>query len=79
MLIFQMNRIISSEKCFNYEATFFLLKMPEIWVGRTTLNGEKKRGWPKVNLPILGHFLYITFEKYLRSLEAIYSRTIVLR
>ena len=22
------------------------LKMPKIWVGRTTLNGEKKRGWP---------------------------------
>ena len=24
----------------------FFLKMPKIWVGRTTLNGEKKRGWP---------------------------------
>ena len=26
---------------------FFFLKMPKIWVGRTTLNGEKKRVWPK--------------------------------
>ena len=24
----------------------FFLKIPKIWVGRTTLNGEKKRGWP---------------------------------
>ena len=44
MLIFQINTIISSEKWFNYEATFFLLKMPEVWVGRTTLNGEKILG-----------------------------------
>ena len=44
MLIFQIKRIISSEKWFNYVVTFFffflLLKMPKIWVGRTTLNGE---------------------------------------
>ena len=26
---------------------FFLWKMPKNWVGRTTVNGEKKRGWPK--------------------------------
>ena len=24
----------------------FFLKMPKIWVGRTTVKGEKKRGWP---------------------------------
>ena len=24
--------------------------MLKIWVGRTTLNGEKKRGWPNENL-----------------------------
>ena len=42
-------RIISSEKWFNYQnyvVTFFFLKMPKIWVRRTTLNGqngEKKR------------------------------------
>ena len=45
LAIFQINRIISSEKWFNYVLTFFW-KMPKIWVGRTTLNGEKK-GWPK--------------------------------
>ena len=42
MLIFQIKRIISSEKWFNYVVTFFL-KMLKIWVGQTTLNGEKKR------------------------------------
>ena len=43
MLIFQMKRITLSEKSFNYVVTFFFLKMPKIWVGRTTLKGEKKR------------------------------------
>ena len=42
MFIFQIKRIISSEKWLNYVVTFFLLKIPKIWVGRTTLNGEKK-------------------------------------
>ena len=42
MLIFQIKRIISSEKWSNYVATFFFLKMPKIWVGRTTVKGEKK-------------------------------------
>ena len=44
MLIFQIKRIISSEKWFNYVATSFIIffKMPKIWVGRTTLNGEKE-------------------------------------
>ena len=41
MLIFQIKRIISSEKWFTYVDTFFFWKMPKIWVGRTTLNGEK--------------------------------------
>ena len=41
MLIFQIERIISSEKWFNYVITFFL-KMPKIWVSQTTLNREKK-------------------------------------
>ena len=46
MLIVQIKRIISSEKWCNYVVTFFFffLKMPKIWVGRTTVNGEKKRG-----------------------------------
>ena len=41
MLIFQIKRIISSEKWCNYVVTFFK-QMPKIWVGRTTVNGEKK-------------------------------------
>ena len=46
MLIFQIKRIISCEKRLNYVVTFFfLLKMPKIWVGWTTVNGEK-REWP---------------------------------
>ena len=43
MLIFQIKRIISSEKWCNYFVTFFfLLKMSKIWVGWTMVNGEKK-------------------------------------
>ena len=43
MLIFQINRIISSEKWVNALVTFFFfLKMPKIWVGWTTANREKK-------------------------------------
>ena len=38
----QIKIIISSENWFNYVVTFFFLKMPKIWVGQTTLNGEKK-------------------------------------
>ena len=45
MLIFQIKRIISSEKRCNYVVTSS--KIPKIWVGRTTVNGEKKRGLPK--------------------------------
>ena len=40
---FQIKRIISSEKWFNYLVPFLFLKMPKIWVGRTTLNGKKRR------------------------------------
>ena len=43
MLIFQIKRVISSEKWFNYVVTLlFFFKLPKIWVGRTTLNREKK-------------------------------------
>ena len=44
ILIFQIKKIISSEKWFNYVVTslcFFFLKMTKIWVSWTTLNGEK--------------------------------------
>ena len=50
VLIFQIKRIISSEKWCNYVITFFVLKMPNIWVGRMTVNGERKRGWPNLVL-----------------------------
>ena len=45
MLLFQVKRIISSEKWCNYVVTFFFffLKMPKIWVGWTTVNEEKKK------------------------------------
>ena len=44
MLSFQIKRIISSEKWCNYVLFFFFffLKMAKIWVGRTTVNGEKE-------------------------------------
>ena len=51
MLIFQIKRIISSEKWFHYVVTFFLfLKKPKMWVGRTTINGEKKEDG-LINMP----------------------------
>ena len=46
MLIFQIKRIISEKNGLTTSLLFFfffLLKMPKLWVGRTTLNGEKKR------------------------------------
>ena len=38
MLNFRMKRIISSEKRLNSAVALFVLKMPKIWVGRTTVN-----------------------------------------
>ena len=54
ILIFQIERIISSEKWFHYVLTFFFfLKMPNIWVGpddaKRRKNGEGLR-WPKDKL-----------------------------
>ena len=43
MLIFQIKRIISSEKWCNYFVTFFFFfKMSKTWVGWMMVNGEKK-------------------------------------
>ena len=44
MIIFQMKTIISIKNGVNTSLLFFFLflKMPKIWVGRTTVNGEKK-------------------------------------
>ena len=38
----RLKELFSSEKWFNYVVTFFFLLMPKIWVGQTTLKGEKK-------------------------------------
>ena len=44
VLIFQIKRIISSEKWFIFFVTssFIFLKMAKIWVSQMTLNGAKK-------------------------------------
>ena len=61
MLIFQIKRIISSEKWCNYVVTFFFfLKMPKIWVGRTTVNGEKKEDAIHQFIPVLFKMKYTT-------------------
>ena len=53
MLIFQMKRIISSEKWCNFDAIFFFfLKMPKIGVGRTTVNGQKKEDGLSLNFSL---------------------------
>ena len=53
-LMFQIKRIISREKWFNYIVTFFFEKiMPKIWVGRTTLNREKKEDSQRRSSPLL--------------------------
>ena len=46
MLIFQIKRIISSEKWFNYVVTFFFENAKNL--GRSDdAKRRKKRGWPK--------------------------------
>ena len=57
MLIFQIKRIISSEKWFNYVVTFFFDISKNL--GRSDdSNRRKKRGWPSNNeckvLSVLG-------------------------
>ena len=46
MLIFQIKRIFQVKNGLTTLLLCFSLKMPKIWVSRTMLNGEKKRGWP---------------------------------
>ena len=58
MPIFQIKRIISSEKWCNF--FFFFLKMPKIWVGRTTVNGEKKEDAIHQLIPVLFKMKYTT-------------------
>ena len=48
MLIFQIKRIISREKWFNYVVTFFFENAKNL--GRSDdAKRRKKRGWPKKN------------------------------
>ena len=42
MFIFQVKRLISSEKWFNSVVSFFFSEMLKIWAGQTTLDREKK-------------------------------------
>ena len=58
MLIFQIKRIVSSEKWFNYVVTFFFFENAKN-VGRSDeAKRRKKRGWPSNNeckvLSVLG-------------------------
>ena len=42
---FRLKELFQVKNAVTTSLLFFLLKMPKIWVGRTTVNGEKKRGW----------------------------------
>ena len=58
MLIFQIKRIISSEKWFNYVVTFFFFDISKNLGRSDDAKWRKKRGWPSNNeckvLSILG-------------------------
>ena len=59
MLIFQIKRIVSSEKWFNYVVTFFFFFENAKNLGRSDeAKQSKKRGWPSNNeckvLSVLG-------------------------
>ena len=60
----------------NCVVTFFFLKMPKIWVGQTTLNGEKKEDGLNSNkiVPILWavvrSFLFFIAAKYCNAFKA---------
>ena len=43
---FRLTELFQVKNGLTTKLRFFLLKIPEVWVGRTTPNGEKKRGWP---------------------------------
>ena len=44
--LFQVKNGVTTSLLFSF--FFFFLKLPKIWIGRTTVNGEKKRGWPLI-------------------------------
>ena len=50
MLIFRWKELFQMKNGVTTSLLFFVLKMPNIWVGRMTVNGERKRGWPNLVL-----------------------------
>ena len=58
MLIFQIKRIVSSEKWFNYVVTFFFFENAKNLGRSDDAKRRKKRGWPSNNeckvLSVLG-------------------------
>ena len=50
MLIFQIERIISREKWFNYVVTFFFFENATNLGRSDDAKGRKKVGWPYVSL-----------------------------
>ena len=45
---FRLKELFQVKNAVTTSLLFFLLKMPKIWVGRMTVNGEKKRGWANI-------------------------------
>ena len=45
---FRLKELFQVKNAVTTSLLFFLLKMPKIWVGRTTVKGEKKRGWANI-------------------------------
>ena len=66
---FRLTELFQVKNGLTTKLRFFWLKMLEVCVGRTTLNGEKKK---RMALSKLAQFsdtfcIHITFEKYRRS------------
>ena len=59
---FRLKELFQVKNGFTTSLLFFFLKMPKIWVGWTTLNGEKKRMalWPLKTI----HVIYVILEEY---------------
>ena len=47
---FRLKELFQVKKGVTTSLLFFVLKMPNICVGRMTVNGERKRGWPNLVL-----------------------------
>ena len=56
MLIFQIKKIISREKRFNYEVTFFIFFENAKNLGHSDdTKWRKTRGWPSMNLKLVNN------------------------